>query len=103
MGKAIGRAAVSGVKSLLKAGVKHGIGVAANKAGHWGTDLIEQLFTPKKQQQPLDLSLFPNVPQDGNGLQLSGQGLQLSGRGRTAGRSKNNVIANPQRFVIRRV
>ena len=104
MGKAIGRAAVSGVKSLLKAGVKHGIGVAADKAGHWGTDLIEQRFMPKKQQQqPLDLSLFPNVPQDGNGLQLSGQGLQLSGRGRSAARSKKNVIANPTRFVIKRV
>ena len=91
------------MKSLMKAGVKHGIGVAADKAGHWGTDLIEQRFAPKKQQQqPLDLSLFPNVPQDGQGVQLSGQGLQLSGRGRAAARSKKNVIANPTRFVIKR-
>jgi hypothetical protein len=116
LGAAARAAALSGAKSLFKAGISKASEKASEKMGAWGADLLESRFSSSKHRQgpehdQFDLSQFPSAPsntswgpglfppQDGNGLRLSGNGLQLSGHGK--GKKKGPEV--PRRFVIKRV
>lgn len=107
VGRAIGNAAVSVAKHLVRKGAEK----VGERVGQWGSDLFVRKLSG---QEPLDLSLFPNVPTGEphsgpvHGLfpppPQSGKGLRLSGKGvRLAGRAQSGAALNyPRRFVIKR-